>query len=321
MGDRTVAVFGATGFVGGAVAHALVRRGASVTALSAPRVVASVDTIPAVVSEYDIASLVDDVGAADVVVNAAGVADATGSDEEHLYGANAALPGILARVGERSGARLVHVSSAAVQGRRPVLDASDDADPTTTYARSKHLGEVMARTHLPSSVVYRPAGVHGPTRRVTRSLAAFARSPLSSVAAPGTANAPQALIDDVADAVAFLAMHPEPPPSVVTHPSSGITTRQLLEALGDGRRPRLVPSGLARAIVSSLTAAGRHHSSVGANARRLEVMWLGQAQDRSWLEATGWRPVTTHEGWSALAVALSTPHPQETEAEHDDTSY
>lgn len=318
MGSPRVAVVGASGFVGSAVTEALQRRGASVVRVRAPRLTATPEDAEAVASR-DVPGLPPASGLA-AVVNAAGVADATSGDEGELFGANAALPGVLARWCATSGTRFVQVSSAAVQGRRPVLDDTEAVAPTTPYARSKHLGEVLARRSAAPTVVYRPPGVHGPGRHVTRVVATVAAHPLRCVAAPGSDNSPQALVADVADAIAFLALAPRQPPPVVTHPPSGVTTASLLQLLGGGGAPRLVPRPLARGAVALASAAGRLSPALAANARRLEVLWLGQDQAPSWLTDQGWQPLTTDADWVRLGRAArgAAPDPERPTTTEDD---
>lgn len=235
----------------------------------------------------------------DVVVNSAGVADALSGDAKRLFGANAATVAFVAKAAREAGIhRFIQVSSAAVQGRQAVLDSSEAMAALTPYAESKALGETLALKYGPSgTVIYRPAGVHGITRRVTQSVARYARSPLAIV---GTRNAPtpQALTQNVADAIAFLALSDSPVPRRVHHPAEGITVGSLLEALG-GKAPLDVPLlALARPLMK--TAGGRY----GGHARRLEMLWFGQGQSRSWLTTAGWLPPIGQEGWHQLGAAL-----------------
>ena len=193
--------------------------------------------------------------------------------------------------------------------------------PPTLDQRQRESG--WFAKHHASAVIYRPPGVHGPSRDVTRSLTRLASSPLSSVAAPGDGNAPQALIQDVADAIAFLALHPFDPPGVVHHPASGLTTAELLRLLGDGREPRHVPAAVARLVLGAGRAAGRLSGSAAAHVRRLEVLWCGQAQAASWLTSHGWQPSTTADDWRRLGrlardpALLSTTHPSTIGSSHD----
>ncbi|HET7724588.1 MAG TPA: NAD(P)-dependent oxidoreductase [Propionibacteriaceae bacterium] len=299
-----VAVIGATGFVGSAAARALESRGVTVVHVTAPRLPA----MPASEAEPYIASspahlghLTSTLRGVDAVVNAAGLPDASSTDSEALIAANAVLPGVVAAASVRAGVRrLVHVSSAAVQGRLPVLDDTDASDAFSDYARSKLLGERLARTFGEGSVVtYRPAGVHGPDRRVTRLVSRVASSRLASVASPGTSPSPQSLVENVADALAFLVTTSLIPPATVTHPWEGLTTADVMELLG-GRNPRRVPRPVARAVVGAVRTVSRLVPGLAGQARRLEMLWFGQRQATSWLERAGWTPPLGRTAWAEL---------------------
>jgi hypothetical protein len=45
-----------------------------------------------------------------------------------------------------------------------------------------------------------------------------------------------------------------------------------------------------------------------ANARRLEMLWLGQKQAHSWLTQNGWSPVVGAARWRALGAELREHH-------------
>ena len=309
VADTAVVVVGGTGFVGSAVLTALERRGVSAVAVRAPRfdVTAGVERPDAVSVAAE--HLRRQVTGAVAVVNAAGISDAASTAAAALDSANALVPKAIAMACAAEGIRLVHISSAAVQGRRSALDDSPDTTPLTPYARSKAAGERLVRQFASSAVVYRPPGVHGVARPVTRSLIRLAAGPASSVASPGDGNAPQALIQDVADAVAFLALCETPPPPIVHHPSSGLTTASLLRLLGGGRRPRQVPRRAARAVVGLSLAAGRLYAPLAAQARRLEVLWFGQGQSPSWLTAQGWQPPSDATGLAKPGAGSNCPLP------------
>jgi nucleoside-diphosphate-sugar epimerase len=305
----TVVVFGATGFVGRATVTALRNRGADVKTLHAARLPPTPAThLREVLAKYDalVAEIAKELADADVVVNAAGNPDASLRDEASLMAANALLPAVLAKAIHLAGIpRFVHVSSAVVQAATPRLDQSTNTAAFSAYSRSKVLGELLVQElGAPATVVYRPPSVHASDRRVSRMTARIARSPISSVARPGTSPSPQALLKNVADAIAFLATTRAQPPFIVAHPSEGLTTASVLTFLG-GRTPLEIPRALAKAIVAMLTTSGKAMPQIAANARRVEMLWFGQSQAPSWLTKAGWSPPAGHDAWGELGQRLA----------------
>ncbi len=303
----TVAVVGASGFIGRAVVAALESAGHEVRPISGLRVSGDVDDRTLAV-RVDVASrhaVRATLEGCQVVINAAGDPDASSTDVNALRQANAVLPGLLAETtNASSGTRFVQVSSAVVQGRAPVLTDSEDVDAFSPYAQSKAVGEQLVRRACPDRhVIYRPPSVHAADRRVSRSIVRLAESPLRSVAAPSTAPSPQALVQNVASAIAFLATCPPQPPGTVIHPWEGMTTGGLMQLLG-GREPRVLPTRLAEGIVQLLERTGRLSAPIAANARRVEMMWFGQGQDVSWLTEAGWKPPVGTEGWEELRMRI-----------------
>lgn len=303
---RKVVLVGSSGFVGSAVAEVLSGQ-ADLVRLPAPRLstrardeaglgqlAAESDALPA---------LVGALRGVDVVINAAGNPDASSLDEDALFGANALLPAVLLRAAEVAGVpRFVHVSSAVVQNDRPVLDSSEDLRPFSPYSASKVMGEVLVRRSCVGVEVvrYRPPSVHAPSRRVTRMISRIASSPFGTVARPGTQPTPQALLPNVAAAIAHLTLWGGPVPSVVHHPSEGVTVISLMKDLSGGRTPLRLPRWLAVLGVMVGKLMGRLHKPTAANARRVELLWLGQEQAPSWLTGSGWVPPVGAEGWQAL---------------------
>lgn len=308
----SVVVFGGSGFVGSAVVAALRADKDVVTrVVSTPRLRSTGRSAAQIATEVtDSAALVTTIAmqidGADVVINAAGDPDASSLDSDNLFGANALWPAILLAACEVAGVgRLVHVSSAVVQNDRPVLDSSEDIAGFSPYSSSKVLGEEVLRSAAGSTSVtrYRPPSVHASGRRVTQMISRLAGTPVASVARPGTQPSPQAQLPNVASAIAFLATAPSTPP-VVHHPSEGVTVSQLMRDLG-GREPLRIPRWAAVFAVFCARLLGRLHRPTAANARRMEVLWLGQAQAESWLTEAGWTPPIGIEGWRALGRAAA----------------
>lgn len=299
-----VAVVGATGFVGTRIRVALGSRGVEVHCVSAPRLTTPAREVRAVLAEVDTvarAPVMDGLASqlmhCEAVINAAGMAAATGHGDA-LYGANALLPALLAAA-TPSDARFVHISSAAVQGRREVLDESEHMAPFSPYSASKALGEVVVRELRPDAVRFRPTSVQGADREVTHALVRLLSSPLASVAGAGVRPTPQVSVENVADAAAFLALAAESPPGVVLHPSEQLTTADLVRLLGR-REPRHIPVRLARAVVGAAYLTGSAVPTLRGTARRLEMLWFGQSQGCSWLDGR-WTPVKGIEWWMELA--------------------
>ena len=85
-------------------------------------------------------------------------------------------------------------------------------------------------------------------------------------------------------------------PWSITRPRS-VTVSTLMQDLSGGRMPLRLPRPLAGLVVRAAKALGRVHEPTAANARRVELLWLGQPQAESWLTATGWQVPVGREGW------------------------
>ncbi|MBB1039789.1 NAD(P)-dependent oxidoreductase [Dietzia sp. DQ11-44] len=295
-----VLVVGSSGFIGTAVCSSLEARGHEAIRLETPRVNAATLRPK---SELSMAILRDHLDHCSALVNAAGVPDATGTNKAEMLAANGILPGLLAAECSQRGVRFVHVSSAAVQGRRHTLDSTPEMAPFSPYSESKARGESESLQYA-TTVVYRPPGVHGVDRGATRAIARLARSRFSSVAGSGSAASAQALIGNVGDAIAFLAICEEGPPPIVAHPSEGVTTGGLLVDLGD-RHPLKIPSVIARSLVTVAFILARVRPSVHGHARRLEMLWFGQRQNKSWLTDAGWVARSQRDAWRVLGRILA----------------
>lgn len=299
-----IAVVGASGFVGSAVRQYLTGQGHEVVAVRAPRVAAADIAGGVETQESAIRTLTADFRDISTVVNCSGNPDASEQDSDALIAANAVSPSVVARAARLAGVeRLIHVSSAVVQGRRSSLDESDATEEFSSYAFSKAEGERRVRQEFPSATVYRPPSVHAASRRVTSMTARIAGSPMATVAGPGDQPSPQALIGNVASAIGFLATAETFPPAIVIHPWEGLTSLDVMELLG-GKRPLVLPRGVARGVSRVLELAGTRVPAIAANARRVEMLWFGQGQGDSWLTSAGWTPPQGRDAWRELGESI-----------------
>lgn len=298
-------VLGATGFVGSAVVAELRGRGLSVIALPAPRLASAAVSAPELVAEARasgaIATLTSAFAGVDIVVNAAGLATPGDGESPALTGANALLPAVISLAAREAGVtRFVHLSSASVQGHRRVIDESSDRAPFSAYSRSKALGEEVlellaldsgdAASASASIVTVRATSVQGPSRPTTTSFVKVARSPLASVASPGTAPTPVSSINALAWFVVETGSCPTAVPSLVLQPWEGLSVSDVLSAAG-GRKPRSLPQWLCRTVlksgyVVSRLLGERLHGPI----RRVELMWFGQEQTPGWAQTAGLLP-------------------------------
>lgn len=297
-------VFGSNGFVGGGIVAELRGRGIEPAGARALRLTTAARDTAGVVADAEasasLADLAARIPAGAVVVNAAGLAAPDSADDDALYGANALWPAVLALAcAEAGAARLVHLSSAAVQGYRPVLDESWDTSPFSPYSRSKALGEAALRAlqpRLPDGMlsIVRATSVQGAGRRTTASFARVASSPLASVAGAGDAPSPVSSLPALSQFVVDVALR-RPDQTVLLQPWEGLSVREALAAAG-GREPARVPAWLCRAAVRTGFAVSKvAGESLHGPVRRAEVMWFGQAQESGWAEANGVLPTPRAE--------------------------
>ena len=170
-----------------------------------------------------------------------------------------------------------------------------DHQPFSPYSQAKALGELMVGAQ---GTCFRPTSVHGPGRAVTSTLVRVCSSPLASVAGPGTRPTPQVHVANVGDAIAFTALAADPLPQVVLQPSEGFTTASLVRELG-GREPKHLPAVLAGRLVSLGDRVGSRSGLVSGLARRMEMLWFGQAQAPGWLEGR-WTAPYGRDKWEDL---------------------
>ncbi|MBF4993575.1 NAD-dependent epimerase/dehydratase family protein [Arthrobacter gandavensis] len=294
--ERVWALLGASGFIGSSLAAVLTRAGITVRFVKAPRLSARSLNAPGILAEaadlrYVRQDLAAELAGADVVINAAGLATPTGADSSELRGANALLPVLIADAADDAGARrFIHLSSAAVQGHRPLLDESTGTEPFSAYSRSKALGEAAlgARARGKCAVTsLRATSVQGISRQTTASLVRVASTPLSSVAGRGESPSPVSSVDALCGLVLAAGRYSGSVPPVILQPWEGATVASVLSAAG-GRSPLHLPVWLCRtALRTGYLVSGLLGERLHGALRRVEMMWFGQRQEPGWAEATG----------------------------------
>ncbi|WP_229733305.1 NAD-dependent epimerase/dehydratase family protein [Conyzicola nivalis] len=293
------AVLGASGFIGGALVAELTSNGFEVVELAAPRMSldshTSADDVVAQAAMRDdaVEALARSIGGVDIVVNAAGLAVPDSGDSPSLYGANSLLPLVVAQAAAMAGVhRVVHLSSAAVQGRRAVLDESSETAPFSPYSRSKALGEAALLSYDGASdggleiVIVRATSVQGVTRSTTQQLKKLARSPLASIASPGDLPTVVSSVRGLVSFILKVATHPAPVPVIVLQPWEGLTTADTLRLAG-GKNPVALPAVLCRALIGGGYLAAKVLPPIAGPVRRVELMWFGQAQNAQWAASVG----------------------------------
>jgi nucleoside-diphosphate-sugar epimerase len=252
-----VVLFGGSGFIGSAIARQIPE------ARTPGRT--DVDLI-------DGAALRRTIVSGDVVINAAGYANATdrsAAGRALLRRSNVEAVRALAEAcAEQDAAQLVHLSSVAAMGRPAGtrLTEADVAEPATPYARSKRDAErVLASAGDPSRVtILRPTSVFGAGRGLAATLCRVARLPLVPLPAGGRALIPFTHVDTVAQAVvACIGVERCLGRTFIVGDPQSYTLRRIVLGLASamGRRPRVVsvPVRAARLIgqAESLVARAR----------------------------------------------------------------
>jgi uncharacterized protein YbjT (DUF2867 family) len=196
--SRIVTVFGGSGFVGGHVVRALVRRGYRVRiAVRRPELagylqpLGQVGQIVAVQANVRVPWSVERaISGADAVVNLVGILARRGAqtfEAVHTQGART----IAAACRTAGISNLVHMSA---------IGADPDSD--SEYARTKAKAEEAIRAALPGAIVFRPSIQFGPEDRFFNRFASMARvSPVLPLIGADTRFQP-VFVGDVAEAVA-----------------------------------------------------------------------------------------------------------------------
>lgn len=250
-------------------------------------------------------SLLEQLDAADVVVNAAGLARPGNGKRRELFDANAVLPAVLKTLAAEAGVRrFVHVSTAAVQGRRDPLDETGELAPITPYAESKAAGErscIDASSAAPVEVVvYRPTSIMAPQRQLTMRLVRMAGRRFIPIAGDGDQPLPVCLLQNVAAGI-LLAATTDECLGTVLQPWEGISSRRFWELLAESPNFVSLPRASVKALVWGTFQVAGSVPSISAAGRRIELLMLGQRQEAQGLQSTGFVPPVGAEGYRRLA--------------------
>ena len=262
--SRTVAVTGATGFIGRHVTADLIARGIEVRALVRREPRNDLPKGAAVVrASLEPAALREAFAGADTVIHLAGIVSAL---DASAYG-TVNVEGTLAVAGAAAavGARLVHISSLAAAGPAAAASPRSEDDvprPQTPYGVSKLEGErIVKATPGLRWIVLRPGVVYGPGDRAMLPLFKLARRgvlPLvgrvdaayTFVHVSDLVRAIAAAADGRADGETLFVGHPRP-----------ATAREILDALqlAVDRKSAVirVPQAMTRLAAAACDVAGR----------------------------------------------------------------
>ncbi|HMG50420.1 MAG TPA: complex I NDUFA9 subunit family protein [Inquilinus sp.] len=198
IGQKTVTLFGGTGFVGRYVAQRLAHRGWRIIvasrhpdrALPLKTAGAVGQVVPVFADVRDDGSVAAAVAGADAVVNLVGILFERGRQRFDAVHGEAA--GRVARAAAAAGAtRFVQVSA---------IGAS--ADSPSAYARTKAAGEAAVRSAFPAATILRPSVIFGPEDGFFNLFAGLARmAPVLPLFGGGTTRFQPVYVQDVADAV------------------------------------------------------------------------------------------------------------------------
>jgi nucleoside-diphosphate-sugar epimerase len=260
---RSVAITGATGFIGRHVAAELAARGMAVTSVVRP---GSRHTPPpgstVVHAPLEAAALRSAFSGKDAVVHLAGVVSAV--DAKMYFDVNTEGTRAAAEAAREAGARLLHVSSLAAAGPASAAAPARETDPPkpiTPYGLSKLESERIV-TGIPGlrSIILRPGVVYGPTDRAVFPLFRAAQAGvLPLVGRPGAAYA-FVHVDDVVRTIVAAVEKTDVSGAVFVAHETPVTALDLIEAIAAavGRKSRVVriPMPLTHALALAGDVAG-----------------------------------------------------------------
>jgi nucleoside-diphosphate-sugar epimerase len=286
----TVALTGATGFIGGALARRLQQAGVTVRALVRPtadagRLPPEVERITGALDDAE--SLARLVRGAGVVVHCAGVVRGSGPQDFDPVNVDGVARLAAAVSAARPSPRIVHLSSLAA--RHPEL---------SPYAASKRAGEHALRA-APAWTVLRPPVVYGPGDGELLPLLRVMARGLAPRLGPRDGRLSLVYVDDLAEAVVALLAREAPGGTFELHDGrpAGYAVEDIVRAVERWRGRRIVrvpvPAPLAGALarLNALGARLRGRAPMLTPGKVREMLHPAWTCDNTALTAaTGWRP-------------------------------
>jgi nucleoside-diphosphate-sugar epimerase len=272
---RTVALTGATGFIGWHVARRFQQNGWQVRALVRPEsgrpVPDGVERVTVPLREREVTATCRD---ANLIVHMAGAVRAR--SEEEFFRSNVEATGEVARAARALGVRLVHTSSLGATGPRPPTAPPSEDDqlcPINPYGESKRRSEELVHgiDGLDWAII-RPSLVYGPRDRLFLPLFKLARAGLFPIANPRAAyNVVH--VDDVArgvEAVGTSSLSKET--FFIGHPAP-VTMMELMGQLASVFGRRFRPITLPRMALRAVAEVGSLASAVGIKTPLDRARW------------------------------------------------
>ena len=272
LNGTRVFITGATGFLGSALARALLQGGATVHALARPNFHRDgLRELPITWHEGDITdprSLPAVLAGADYIIHAAGRLGEAGVPEQvyECVNVDGTRNVLSAALSAGSKARILHLSSPGVLGTTPAGPASEDAAfaPTNPYERSKAAAERLALDFARRGmavVVARPGFIYGPgDRHVLKLFQAVRRGHFFYIDGGRHLTQPTFIADAVAGMLLCLTQGRIGEVYHITGPQA-VTFRELGETIAAAigvRPPRLnLPRWFAIGSALGLEALGR----------------------------------------------------------------
>jgi nucleoside-diphosphate-sugar epimerase len=256
---RTVAITGATGFIGRNLAAHLIARGDIVRAVirpGSPR--AAPPGVDEVRAPLTTAALTAAFSGADAIVHLAGVVSTVHDDEfarVNVDGAAAA-----AAAAGACGVPIVHISSLAAAGPAPAASPRREDDPATpinAYGQSKLEGEAAVRAAGARWTILRPGVVYGPEDRALLPL--FRCAAYGFVPMVGRRDAAYTFIyiDDLARAIAAAVDADESGLTCFAGRARPVYPADLIDAICAALGRRALRLSLPKAIVYPAAALGQ----------------------------------------------------------------